>query len=301
MAEQEYLSMLGRILREPQRATRNGMTHSTFGERLIFDMRDGFPLLTTKRMFSRGIFEELIFFLNGQTNTKLLEDKGVMIWHENTTKEFIASNGKALAEFDIGPMYGFQWRHFGKVSHGNVADANNMADAGLDQLAQVIETLARDPHSRRILMTSYNPAQAEEGVLYPCHGLTIQFYVEGGRISLQMYQRSADAFLGLPFNIASYAALLYVVVELVNNRQASLAQPSQYSPGRVIIVIGDAHIYADHAEAVKEQMSRDPHPFPSFRLKSRIADLRDLEGLQASDFEISDYVCYPPIKAKMVP
>ncbi len=185
--ELQYLSLLNKILSiGDYRETRNAKTYSIFGEKLEFDMDNGFPLLTTKKMFCRGILEELLFFLRGDTNSKLLEDKNVMIWHDNTTEEFLKKNNKNLEEYDMGPMYGFQWRFFNAPYHGCHHDYTNH---GVDQLKIVVDTLNKDPYSRRILMTTYNPAQAEDGVLYPCHGLQIQFYVEKNRISLQMYQR----------------------------------------------------------------------------------------------------------------
>lgn len=186
--EDAYLNMLNEILEQGDyRETRNAKTYSVFGKRLEFDLKNGFPLITTKKMFYRGIIEELLFFLRGDTDTKKLEDKKVMIWHDNVSKEFIEKNNKNLEEYDMGPMYGFQWRHFGAPYEG----CHQRYDGkGFDQLKNVIDLIVKDPHSRRILMTTYNPTQAEEGVLYPCHGLAIQFYVEkNNRLSLQMYQR----------------------------------------------------------------------------------------------------------------
>lgn len=190
--ENAYLSLLENILEEGEyRETRNAKTYSVFGRQLIFDLKNGFPLLTTKKMFYRGIIEELLFFLRGDTDTKKLEDKKIMIWHDNTTKEFIEKNNKKLDEYDMGPMYGFQWRHFGARYEGcRKRNVGSYDEAGVDQLKNVIDLIVKDPHSRRILMTTYNPSQAEEGVLYPCHGLVVQFYVEkNNRLSLQMYQR----------------------------------------------------------------------------------------------------------------
>ena len=298
-----YLDMLDRIITcGDQRSTRNAQTYSLFGEKLVFDMNNGFPLLTTKKMFYRGIFEELIFFLRGNTNTKLLEEKKVMIWHENTTEEFIENNGKKLEEYDMGPMYGFQWRHYGTPYTGS----DTLYDGkGIDQLQYVTDALISDPMSRRILMTVYNPAQVDEGVLYPCHGLVVQFYVEASMISLQMYQRSVDTFLGLPFNIASYAALLHIVVNLVNNHVAR-THTIDYKPGRVIMILGDTHIYsdkkADHIEVVKKQIKRksSTYPFPEFRINKKLKKLDDLNHLETSDMEIIDYVSNPTLKAKMV-
>lgn len=302
--ETQYLDLLEKILTEGEyRDTRNAKTYSLFGERLIFDLKNGFPLLTTKKMFTRGILEELIFFLQGKTGTKILEDKKVMIWHGNTTKEFIENNGKNLEEFDMGPMYGFQWRHFNAPYRGSDKTYEGL---GVDQLQDVVTKLVKDPHSRRILMTTYNPAQTEEGVLYPCHGLQIQFYVENGqRISLQMYQRSVDTFLGLPFNIASYAALLHIIVNLVNNNDERVHE-SDYLPGRVIMILGDTHIYSDdkgdHVEAVKKQLKRRDrtYSFPDFKLNKRLKTLSDLNDLTVSDMEITGYRYNSTLRAKMI-
>ena len=302
--EDQYLQMLEKILSEGDyRETRNAKTYSIFGERLEFDMANGFPLLTTKQVFFRGIAEETLLFLRGNTDTKLLEDKKVMIWHDNTTKEFMLKNNKNLGEYDMGPMYGFQWRHFGALYRGCDKNYN---DQGEDQLQKVIDLLVTDPHSRRILMTTYNPAQAEEGVLYPCHGLTVQFYAEqNNRISLQMYERSADSVLGVPFNIASYALLLHIIVELVNNNE-NRQHMTDYTPGRVIMIFGDVHIYsdekADHVQTVREQLSRryETYPFCDFKLKKRISALKDLDTLQTTDMEITGYISGTSLKAKMV-
>lgn len=302
--EDQYLQMLEKILDHGDyRETRNAKTYSIFGERLEFDMANGFPLLTTKQVFFRGIAEEDLLFLRGQTDTKFLEDKKVMIWHDNTTKEFLLNNKKNLEEFDMGPMYGYQWRHFGALYKGCHA---NYDGQGVDQLQNAIDLLVRDPHSRRILMTTYNPAQAEEGVLYPCHGLTVQFYVEkNNRISLQMYQRSADSILGAPFNIASYALLLHIVVELVNNHELR-KHTSDYTPGRVIMIFGDTHIYSDekgdHVVTAKEQLARryETYPFCDFKLKKRLYTLKDLDTLQTTDMEITNYISGSALKAKMI-
>lgn len=186
--EINYLNLLNKIITEGDyRETRNAKTYSVFGEKLVFDLDNGFPLLTTKKMFYRGIFEELLFFLRGDTNTKLLEDKKVMIWHSNTTKEYMQQYNKELEEYDMGPMYGFLWRHYG-VKYTGCKD--NYQGQGIDQFKNVIDLIVKDPDSRRILMSTYDPTIADEGVLYPCHGLTIQFYVENNnKLNLQMYQR----------------------------------------------------------------------------------------------------------------
>jgi dihydrofolate reductase/thymidylate synthase len=289
--EIEYLNLLEEIVEKGDyRKTRNGNTYSLFGKRLEFDLANGLPLLTTKKMFHRGIIEELLFFLRGETDTKILEEKKVMIWHGNTTADFIKNNGKNLEEYEMGPMYGYQWRYFGAPY--------DKKEGGIDQLADVIDKLIKDPHSRRILLTSYNPAQVEEGVLYPCHGLTIQFYVEKSRISLQMYQRSADTFLGLPFNIASYAILLHIVVKLVNG----ILKEEKYDVGRIIMVMGDTHVYEEHLDAIKEQLGRKEktYQFPELSISGKLECLEDLDKLEIGDFVIENYRCGGRIKAKMI-
>jgi dihydrofolate reductase/thymidylate synthase len=302
--EIQYLDLLNKIIRDGNyRQTRNAMTYSLFGERLEFDLSNGFPLLTTKKMFIRGILEELIFFLQGKTDTKFLEDKKVMIWHGNTTTEFIKQCGKNLMEYDMGPMYGYQWRYFNAPYTGCHSDYKGK---GIDQLEDVINKLIHDPYSRRILMTTYNPIQVEEGVLYPCHGLQVQFYVErDNRISLQMYQRSVDTILGLPFNIASYGALLHIIVNLVNNNKER-THVHDYTPGRVIMVLGDTHIYSDkkndHISVAKKQLERKnkTYPFPEFKLLKQLRTLDDLNNLNVSDIEINNYIHNKKLKASMV-
>jgi dihydrofolate reductase/thymidylate synthase len=300
--ENQYLDLLGKILQTEKRITRNAETYSIFGERLEFDLQMGFPLLTTKKMFTRGILEELLFFLRGETDTKILEERGVFIWHDNTTEDFIREHGKNLKPLDMGPMYGYQWRSFNGSYVNNSTEKDNINAFfhqrvdGRDQLKKCIDLLISDPNSRRILMTSYNPAQAEEGVLYPCHGITIQFYVENGRISIQMYQRSADAFLGLPFNIASYAAMLIVVVALVNG-----IGKKNYVPGRLIIVLGDVHLYTAHRVAATVQMNRrlEARPFCTVRFEKPLKKIEDIMDIVAADFIVENYEHMPPIKAKM--
>lgn len=295
--EKEYLDIAKYILDNGNyRQTRNAKTYSCFGKSIEFDLKNGFPLLTTKKMFVRGIFEELLFFLRGDTNTKKLEDKKVKIWSGNTTKEFIENNGKNLEEFDMGPMYGYQWRYYNAKYDGCHSDYSGK---GIDQLKNVINLLINDPTSRRILMTTYNVEQTELGVLYPCHGLMLQFYVENNRISLQMYQRSADWALGVPFNIASYGAMLHIIVNLVNNMGNK-----NYDVGRIVLVFGDYHIYSDdksdHVLGMREQIKRQTYPFCKFELKKELRSLDDLYDLDVRDMVINDYVCHGRIKMSMV-
>lgn len=301
--EIQYINLIQKILSEGDyRETRNAKTYSIFGEKLVFDLDNGIPILTSKKMFTRGIIEELLFMLNGYTNTKILEDKKVMIWHDNTTKEFIEKNKKNLEEYDMGPMYGFQWRHFGATYEGANADYENK---GVDQLKSVVDTIVNDPHSRRILMTCYNPSQAEEGVLYPCHGLVIQFYLEHNRISLQMYQRSVDTILGMPFNIASYAIMLHIITMLVNNHP-NRKHEIDYKPGRVIMVFGDTHIYSDekgdHVETAREILKRrdNTYQFPQLRVNYDLRNSNDLKNIESKHFEIIDYVSCGVLKANMI-
>jgi len=298
--EIQYLNLLNKIITQGElRETRNAKTYSLFGEKIVFDLQNGFPLLTTKKMFLRGIIEELLFFLKGETNTKILEEKGVNIWKGNTSKEFLKNNNKEyLNEGEMGPMYGYQWRNFN-------LDYKNKNNVSIDQLDLLIKNIVDDPNSRRLLITSYNPSQAEEGVLYPCHGLITQFYVKNNKISLQTYQRSSDSFLGLPFNIASYALLLHIIVNLVNNNK-NRKHKEDYNVGEVITILGDTHIYsdekADHLSVVKQQISlmEKTYKFPKLNFNVKLQELNDLEKLKASDFVITDYICHPQLKAQMV-
>jgi thymidylate synthase len=295
--EQAYLDMLRDLLqRGDERTTRNGTTRSLFSRTLSFDLEQGFPLLTTKRMFFRGIFEELMMFLRGATDTKQLEAKGVNIWKGNTSREFLDSVGlKDYAEGDMGPMYGFNLLHFGADYKGAHHD---YAGQGVDQLQRCLDALLHDPFSRRIVMTAFNPAQAHLGCLYPCHSIVVQFYVRplaDGRLSVsqQMYQRSADAFLGEPYNIASSALLSTLVCHHLNHVTGS----DRYVPGMLHIVLGDYHLYEPHYEAAKEQVDRTPGLFP----KLRILRTRDrLQDYEFGDIELVGYESHPALKAPMV-
>lgn len=272
--ESQYLKILEKILNiGNKRETRNGYTLSLFSEELKFNLEDGFPLLTTKKMFWKGIVEELLFFIRGDTNTKKLEEKGVNIWKGNTTREFLDKMGFDYEEGDMGPMYGYQWRNFNSQ--------------GIDQLKEVIDMINKDSRSRRIIMTDYNPLQAKKGVLYPCHSLMIQFYVHDEKLSIKMYQRSADAFLGLPFNIASTSLLLYIISSLTNLK-----------PGDVTITLGDCHIYEEHIEAVKTQLKRSNFKLPNLDMK-KFKNLEEVENSCLEDYKIINYKCHPRIKAKM--
>jgi len=290
-----YIKALKRILEtNVLRPTRNSNTYSVFHECLKFDLSKYFPLLTTKKMFMRGIFEELKFFLIGDTNTKHLEEKKVNIWKGNTSREFLDSVGlNHLQEGDMGPLYGFQLRHYGSTYNGCSEDYTGV---GFDQFANVLNLLKNDRHSRRILMTMFNPAQICNGPLPPCHGIVIQFYVDGdNKLSCSMYQRSADFFHGVPFNVASYALLVHIICELVNN-DTTHSNP-KLIPGTLIMTFGDCHVYEAHKDVVEQQLDRTPFVFPQLKITKEITDVSQLEF---SDVSITDYKCHGSLKADMV-
>jgi dihydrofolate reductase/thymidylate synthase len=283
--EFSYLRLLEDVYRNGEyRQTRNACTYSLFGKTLEFDLQHGFPLLTTKNVSLYNIFHELMFFIKGETNTKLLKDLNVNIWNANTSREFLDSVGlNSYQEGDIGPMYGFNWRHFGADYQGC-----ELSYEGLDQLANCINLIKTDPHSRRIIMTSFNPGQADKGCLYPCHGISIQFYVEqSNHLCCMMTQRSGDLFLGVPYNIASYTLLVHMICEIVPN----------LIPGRLIIALGDVHIYESHQNQVIRQLLREPMSFPTLQFKRKVDNIEDFKF---EDLELINYTPYPNIIAKMV-
>ena len=291
--ENQYLNLLKKVLETGDvRQTRNSKTISLFGEKLIFNLRDNFPLLTTKKMFLRGIFEELVWFLRGKTDSKILENKKVNIWKWNSSREFLDKVHLGYKEGDIGNMYGFQWKHNGAEYYGCDWDYKNK---GFNQIEYCLNLLKNDKYSRRILMTTYSPYNAREGVLYPCHGLTTQWYVkeEDGvnYLSCHMYQRSADMFLGVPFNISSYSLLTYMFCEILNN------DGYKFKPDKLIISFGDLHIYEDHIEQVNEQIKRIPYKFPLIKFNKKVNNLDEFEW---ENVEIINYKSYPRIKANMI-
>lgn len=273
--EMQYLRLLDEVF-SSQNFTygRNGKVISQFGKTLSFNLLNEFPLLTTKKMFLRGIVEELLFFLRGQTDSKILEKKGVNIWKANTEER------RGL----MGPMYGSQWRHFGAKLE-DFDSETSIYKGGLDQLKNVIELIQTDPKSRRILLTTFNPAQVEFGVLYPCHSLVNQFYVDGEYLNMTCYNRSSDLFLGLPFNIASSALLLHIIAKI-----------TQYKAQMLHIYLGDCHIYESHINAVKTQLTRIPKPPPEILIK----DFHSVEDLTYEHFCLQNYESYESIKAEMV-
>jgi dihydrofolate reductase/thymidylate synthase len=282
--EQKYLTTLyDIIINGEQRLTRNGITDSMFNKTINWNLEDGFPLLTTKKMFWKGIVEELLFFIRGDTDTSKLSKQGIRIWEGNTSKEFLDKLGLNYRVGEMGPMYGYQWRFFNKPY-----SSANLNDQGIDQFKKVIEEIKKNPYSRRLLMTDFNPTQVTQGVLYPCHSIVIQFYVQNGKLDCSMYQRSGDFFLGVPFNIASTSLLVYIVSQLTNLK-----------PGIINLILGDYHIYQEHIEAAIEQIKRIPKKLPQIK----IPDFKTLEEVEKStwlDYELIGYESYPPIKVKMI-
>lgn len=274
--ETQYLHTLHNVLMTGEmRKTRNGTTFSKFSKTLKWNLQEGFPLLTTKKMFWKGIVEELLFFIRGHTNTKELSNKGIKIWEPNTNREFLDKMGFVnYNEGEMGPMYGYQWRNFN--------------GSGFDQLKKLIHEIKTDPHSRRLLMTDFNPLQAHLGVLYPCHSIVLQFYVENGKLSCSMYQRSGDLFLGIPFNIASTSLLTVIIAQLTG-----------LTPYNVNLVLGDYHIYKEHEEAVLTQLVRKPYDLPKLIIKP-FETLEQVEKSTHEDYIIIDYHCHNVIKAKMI-
>jgi len=257
-------------------------TRSIFGTMMRFDLRKSFPLLTTKRVFWRGVVEELLWFVKGDTNAKHLTDKGVKIWEANGSREFLDKRGLShREEGDLGPVYGFQWRHFGAKYVDMHTDYTGQ---GVDQLAECIRKIKEDPTDRRILLSAWNPADLGLMALPPCH-MFCQFYVANGELSCLMYQRSCDMGLGVPFNIASYSLLTYMV-----------AQVCGLKPGEFVHTMGNTHVYQNHVEPLLTQLERTPRPFPVLRVNS---DVKDIDGFQASDFELVGYNPHGKIAMEM--
>lgn len=289
-SENSYLQLLENVYSKGTEVIgRNGKTFSLFGKTIEFDLRNGFPLLTTKKMFFRGIVEELLFFIRGDTNSKLLENKDIHIWKGNTNRSFLDSiNKHHRKEGVMGPMYGYQWRYFNAEYDEEKAEPINRKN-GLDQLANVIETIRKDPHSRRILLTDYNPLQANDGVLFPCHSIILQFYVNDGYLDMFCYNRSSDLFHGLPFNIASSSLLLILIAKITG-----------LVPRNFILSLGDCHIYEQHLEVVKKQLERIPFHFPELEIEKEVKEISDIESLKYSDFILKNYKSYSVLKADMV-
>ena len=304
--EQQYLDLLKKVLDQgKERIGRNGKTFSLFGESLEFNLMKGFPLLTTRKMFFRGIFEELMFFINGKTDSKLLEEKKVNIWKGNTSREFLDSLGFENRKVGLmGPMYGFNWRFFGceynqdngqpgefpiQTNH-TPCEAREMGFSwGTDQLANVVDLIRNNPNSRRIMMTTLNPDQLHLCVLPPCHSIVLQFYVDGDFLDMYCFNRSSDLFHGLPFNIASSAMLLKMIAEITG-------KTARYFK----LSLGDSHIYESHIPCVKEQLSREPLEPPELVLNTKPKTLKEIEYLNYCDCILVDYNFHSSIKAPMV-
>lgn len=289
--EHQYLSLLKDCLYDGEmRNTRNGYTYSLFNKTISFDLNRGFPLLTTKSVFMKGIVEELFFFLKGQTDSKKLEAKNINIWKPNTSQSFINMIGLPYEEGDMGCMYGWQWKHFGAEY---IDCKTDYTGKGFNQIEYVLNLLEKDPTSRRILMTTYNPAQAKQGVLYPCHSIVIQFYcTEDLRISMNMYQRSVDLACGLPFNIASNALLLSMICQTLTYRTGKT-----YMPNILNIILGDIHIYEQHIEGINYQLKRAPYEFPYLHIKN---SYKTLEEYKYEDIEVHGYKHHSIIKYQMI-
>lgn len=282
--ENQYINLIKNIMKNGvERMDRTGTgTLSIFApDPLRFCLRNSFPLLTTKRVFFKGVAEELLWFLKGDTDAKHLSEKGVRIWEANGTREFLDSRGLDYREGDLGPVYGFQWRHFGAEYKNCETNYENM---GFDQIKEIIHLINTDPLSRRIILSAWNPKFHDQMALPPCHVLA-QFYVNNGELSCQMYQRSADIGLGVPFNIASYSLLTVM-----------LAHVTGLKPGDFIHVMGDAHIYKDHLSALKQQILNEPRPMPQLRIKNKVDSIFDF---QIDDFEVLNYDPHKKIEMKM--
>jgi len=261
----QYLDLLDRIMKEGVRKddrTGTGII-SVFGHQMRFNLEEGFPLLTTKKLHLKSIIHELLWFLQGDTNVKYLQENGVRIWNEWADPE----------TGDLGHIYGYQWRSWPDYKGGHI-----------DQIKEAVETIKNNPTSRRIIVSAWNVADLDNMNLPPCHAF-FQFYVANGRLSLQLYQRSADSFLGVPFNIASYALLLQM-----------MAQVTGLKAGDFVHTLGDTHIYMDHLEQVKLQLTRDPRPLPTMRINP---DVKDIFSFKYEDFQLENYDPHPHIKGKV--
>ncbi|KAL5287623.1 TYMS.2 family protein [Megaselia abdita] len=282
--EQQYLNLISKILTEGKdRSDRTGVgTRSIFGSHMRFNLRNQFPLLTTKKVFWRAVAEELLWFVKGQTDSKILKEKNIKIWEGNSTREFLDKCGLTdREEGDLGPVYGFQWRYFGaeyKTCH------DDYMGQGVDQLKNVINTIKNNPTDRRICMSSWNPVDIPKMALPPCHCF-VQFFVEDNELSCSLYQRAGDIGLGVPFNIASYALLTYMIAHVCGLKT-----------GDFVHNIGDTHIYKNHLDPLKEQVGRVPRPFPSLIFNRKVENIEDFTF---EDFSIVGYNPYPPIKLEM--
>lgn len=274
----QYLNLLQHVLDHgTKKDDRTGTgTLSVFGYQMRFNLQEGFPLLTTKKLSTRAIFQELLWFLKGDTNVKSLQAVNVSIWDEWATAEQCAKFGRS--EGELGPVYGHQWRNFGATMRPDGTYEKN----GVDQIARLIDGIKKNPDSRRHIVTGWNPKEADQVALPPCHTL-FQFYVANKTLSCQLYQRSGDIFLGVPFNIASYALLTHMI-----------AQVCDLQVGDFVHTLGDAHLYSNHLDQAKEQLSRDTRKIPQLRLNPAV---KSIDEFRYEDIEILNYDPYPSIKA----
>lgn len=285
--EPQYLMLLERLLTAPSRQTRNSVTLSSFGERMVIDLSDGtVPLLTTKRMAWKTVIRELLWFVRGDTDNQKLNDEKVHIWDANASRAFLDSRGLTdRAENDLGPVYGFQWRHFG----AEYTDCHtDYTGKGVDQLEEARRQIATNPTSRRMIFTAWNPSDLNQMALPPCHLLGQWYVTHDDKLWLQVYQRSGDVFLGVPFNLFSYSVLIHMMAHLTHKQVGGLAY-----------VLGDAHIYENHIAVVNKQLQRPLHPPPHFRVKSDCA-ARRWEDFTLDSFELLGYTCEGRLKADMV-
>lgn len=285
LMELQYINLIKHILKNGiSKDDRTGIgTLSIFSYNMTFNLRESFPLLTTKKVYWKGVVEELLWFISGSTDSNVLKEKGVRIWEGNSSREFLDSQGLShYDQGDIGAGYGFQWRHFG-------AKYTNMYDSyegqGVDQLKDVIYKIKNTPDDRRIIMSAWNPTDLDKMALPPCH-IFVQFWVDSNKKELhsQMYQRSCDVGLGVPFNIASYALLTCIIAKLCD-----------LTPGDFHYCMGDTHIYKNHIDAIKLQITRDPYDFPKINIK----DITDIDNIKFDDIELIDYKYYENIKMNM--
>ena len=260
----QYLDLANRILTEGNRRDdRTGTgTISIFGHQMSFDLKEGFPLLTTKKLHTKSIIYELLWFLKGDTNVHYLQEHGVRIWNE-----WADENG------NLGPVYGHQWRSWPDHNGGTI-----------DQIANVIDQIKHNPQSRRLIVSAWNVADIDQMKLPPCHTM-FQFYVANGELSCQLYQRSGDVFLGVPFNIASYALLTMM-----------MAQVCVLKPGKFIHTLGDAHLYLNHLDQIREQLTRTPYPLPTMKINP---DVKNIEDFVYEDFQLENYQAWPHIKGEV--
>jgi thymidylate synthase len=272
----QYLDLLNDILesgRERKDRTGTG-TIGVFGRQMRFDLRAGFPLLTTKKLHTKSIVLELLWFLRGETHVESLQKAGVRIWNEWATADQTAKFGRK--EGDLGPVYGHQWRNFGAT--------DTETKDGVDQIARLVQGIRETPASRRLIVTGWNPREADQVALPPCHTL-FQLYVQAGELSCQLYQRSADVFLGVPFNIASYALLTMMLARVTGNK-----------PGDFVHTFGDAHLYKNHLEQAKLQLTREPRELPTMRINPSV---KDIFGFTLEDFTLEGYDPHPHIAAEV--